>query len=45
MNRIMVMGSSGGAGKSTFARRLGEILDLKVFHLDTLFLEAQLGGN
>ncbi|MDO6655249.1 topology modulation protein [Anaerobacillus sp. 1_MG-2023] len=37
MNRIMVMGSSGGAGKSTFARRLGEILDLKVYHLDTLF--------
>jgi len=28
---------SGGAGKSTFARRLGELLDLEVIHLDVLY--------
>ncbi|MFA9557108.1 topology modulation protein [Evansella sp. AB-rgal1] len=37
MNRIMVMGVSAGVGKSTFARRLGEALQLDVYHLDTLF--------
>lgn len=37
MQRIIVMGSSAGAGKSTFARRLGEILTLPVYHLDVLF--------
>lgn len=31
--RWMILGS-GGAGKSTFARRLGPILDLPVIHLD-----------
>lgn len=36
MKRILVIGS-GGAGKSTFAKRLGEILELKVIHLDSLF--------
>ncbi len=35
MNRIAIIGS-GGAGKSTLARTLGEILDLPVMHLDAL---------
>ncbi|MCL2531926.1 MAG: hypothetical protein FWE40_07200 [Oscillospiraceae bacterium] len=34
--RIMVMGNSGGAGKSTLARRLGEQLNLPVVHGDVL---------
>jgi adenylate kinase family enzyme len=36
MHRIMIVGSAG-SGKSTFARRLGEQLDLPVVHLDTLY--------
>ena len=36
MERILVIGS-GGAGKSTFSRALGPILDLPVIHLDRLF--------
>lgn len=32
----MIVGS-GGAGKSTLARHLGEILGIEVFHLDKLF--------
>lgn len=36
MKRVLVIGS-GGAGKSTFARRLGERLGLEVLHLDTFF--------
>lgn len=36
MKRIMIIGS-GGAGKSTLARRLSEILNLEVVHLDRLF--------
>ncbi|EEM09860.1 AAA family ATPase [Bacillus pseudomycoides] len=36
MRKIMIIGS-GGAGKSTFSRRLGEILQLPVFHLDALY--------
>ena len=35
MNRIMIIGS-GGSGKSTLARTLGEILNIEVYHLDTL---------
>jgi adenylate kinase family enzyme len=35
MKRIAVIGCSG-AGKSTFSRRLGQILDHPVTHLDTL---------
>ena len=34
--RIMIIGC-GGAGKSTLARQLGELLDLPVIHLDTHF--------
>lgn len=33
MRRILVIGS-GGAGKSTFSRRLSDILDIEVIHLD-----------
>lgn len=36
MNRILVIGP-GGAGKSTVAAKLGEILELPVVHLDSLF--------
>ncbi|WP_223702076.1 P-loop NTPase family protein [Sutcliffiella deserti] len=35
--RIMVIGVSAGAGKSTFARKLGEALDLSVYHLDCYY--------
>ncbi len=36
MKKILVIGS-GGAGKSTFARRLSQILDIEVIHLDALY--------
>lgn len=36
MRRIVIVGS-GGAGKSTLARQLGDLLGLPVFHLDALF--------
>src|SRR5688572_30960534 len=36
MKRILVIGS-GGAGKSTFARRLGKILSIEVIHLDSIY--------
>jgi adenylate kinase family enzyme len=36
MKRILVIGS-GGAGKSTFAKELGAILDLPVIHLDQVY--------
>jgi adenylate kinase family enzyme len=36
MRKILVIGS-GGAGKSTFSRRLGKILNLEVIHLDALY--------
>ena len=36
MERVMIIGC-GGAGKSTLARRLGEITGLPVVHLDKLF--------
>ena len=39
MKRILVIGS-GGAGKSTFARDLGAILDLPVIHLDLVYWKA-----
>jgi adenylate kinase family enzyme len=39
MNRIAVIGS-GGAGKSTLSRQLGERLGIRVVHLDQLFWQA-----
>ena len=36
MKRVLVIGS-GGAGKSTFARRLGRRLGLPVIHLDRVY--------
>jgi adenylate kinase family enzyme len=36
MRRVLVIGS-GGAGKTRFARRLGEITGLPVVHLDSLY--------
>ncbi len=38
MLRIVILGNAG-SGKSTLARRLGERLNLRVVHLDTLFWE------
>lgn len=39
MKRILVIGS-GGAGKSTFARQLGDLLNIEVKHLDKLYWRA-----
>lgn len=39
MHRVLVIGS-GGAGKSTFATRLGERTGLPVIHLDALYWRA-----
>ena len=36
MKKIILIGS-GGAGKSTLAKRLGEILNISVYHLDQYF--------
>lgn len=36
MKKVLIIGS-GGAGKSTFARRLGEVLKVPVLHLDKLY--------
>ncbi len=36
MKKIMVIGS-GGAGKSTFAVKLGQMLNIEVIHLDSLY--------
>ncbi|TFE02486.1 DNA topology modulation protein [Jeotgalibacillus sp. R-1-5s-1] len=36
MKKILIIGS-GGAGKSTIARRLSNILSIPVYHLDALF--------
>jgi adenylate kinase family enzyme len=33
----MVLGVSAGVGKSTFARKLGDILQINVYHLDTMY--------
>ncbi|MBS4179017.1 topology modulation protein [Lederbergia citrea] len=37
MKRIMVVGVSSGVGKSTFAQKLGQAMDIKVYHLDTFY--------
>ncbi|HEX8719825.1 MAG TPA: DNA topology modulation protein [Pyrinomonadaceae bacterium] len=39
MRRVLVIGS-GGSGKSTLSRRLGERLGLEVIHLDRLYWRA-----
>jgi adenylate kinase family enzyme len=36
MKKIMLVGS-GGSGKSTLAMKLGDILSIEVFHLDSLY--------
>jgi adenylate kinase family enzyme len=36
MKKILIIGS-GGAGKSTLSRQLGNILNLEVIHLDSLY--------
>jgi adenylate kinase family enzyme len=36
MKKVLVIGS-GGAGKSTFANRLGELLNTEVIHLDQFY--------
>ena len=36
MKKIIIIGA-GGAGKSTLAHKLGQILNIEVFHLDALF--------
>ena len=42
MKRILVIGS-GGAGKSTVARKLGQLLDIEVNHLDRFYWRS--GGR
>jgi adenylate kinase family enzyme len=39
MNRIAIVGS-GGAGKSTLSRKLSDILNLPVYHLDLYFWKS-----
>jgi len=39
MRKVLVIGS-GGSGKSTFARRLGALLELEVIHLDSIYWSA-----
>lgn len=44
MKRIIIIGS-GGAGKSTLARRLGEITGIEVIHLDKLHWKPNWTGT
>ena len=44
MKRVIVIGS-GGAGKSTFSRELGEITGLPVVHLDKLHWKPNWTGT
>lgn len=43
MQRIMVVGNCG-AGKSTFAKKLSQIIDLKVIHLDQHYYKPNWQG-
>jgi adenylate kinase family enzyme len=43
MKKIVIIGS-GGSGKSTFARKLGEKLKRNVYHLDVLFWKPNWVG-
>ncbi|AST91271.1 topology modulation protein [Sutcliffiella cohnii] len=43
MKKIIIIGS-GGAGKSTLAKHLGEKLGIKVFHLDALLWKPNWVG-
>uniref|UniRef100_UPI00402AF8C1 DNA topology modulation protein n=1 Tax=Bacillus sp. DX2.2 TaxID=3073452 RepID=UPI00402AF8C1 len=36
MKKVVIIGS-GGSGKSTFAKELGKIINIPVFHLDSLY--------
>ncbi|MFD1032229.1 P-loop NTPase family protein [Metaplanococcus flavidus] len=40
MKKIIVAGVSAGVGKSTFARKLGNELDLSVHHLDAFYWKS-----
>lgn len=40
MKRIIVAGVSAGAGKSTFARKLSEKMNIPVHHLDTAYWKS-----
>lgn len=37
MNRIMAIGVSAGVGKSTFSMKLGKLMKIPVYHLDSYF--------
>jgi len=40
LKRILVLGVSAGAGKSTFARKLGQELDIPVIYLDGFYFKS-----
>ena len=40
IHKVLVIGVSAGVGKSTFARRLGELTGLEVTHLDRLYWKS-----
>ncbi|WP_335872667.1 topology modulation protein [Bacillus sp. 2205SS5-2] len=40
MKKILVMGISAGVGKSTFARKLAEKINIDVYHLDTMYWKS-----
>jgi len=42
MKKIMLIGS-GGSGKSTLSKKIGEILNVPVYHLDQIFWKPGWG--